>query len=97
MEDFNEYIKSKGIDAEKQMNSPEYQNIFNMVGDIASKFDGKNEIDLMRAIYNEAKRGKQNGTLSNSDIDAFASMLAPFIDDRKKKLLYKIAEELKKI
>lgn len=98
MEDFNQYIKNHSdIDYEKEMQSPAYQNLFNMVSDLASKFDGKNQNELMMAIYKEAKKGKQNGTLKNSDIDSFVAMLSPFVDDKKKKILNKIAEELKKI
>ncbi len=98
MEDFSEYIKNNtNIDYQEEMQSPSYQNLFNMVSDLASKFDGKNQNDLMLAIYKEAKKGKENGTLKNSDIDSFVSMLSPFVDDKKKKLLRKIADELKKI
>jgi len=98
MEDFSEYIKNNtNIDYQEEMQSPAYQNLFNMVSDLASKFDGKNQNDLMLAIYKEAKKGKENGTLKNSDIDSFVSMLSPFVDDKKKKLLRKIADELKKI
>ena len=98
MEDFSEYIKNNtNIDYQEEMQNPAYQNLFNMVSDLASKFDGKNQNDLMLAIYKEAKKGKENGTLKNSDIDSFVSMLSPFVDDKKKKLLRKIADELKKI
>ena len=98
MEDFNEYIKNHSdVDYEKEMQNPAYQNLFNMVSDLASKYDGKNQNELMMAIYKEAKKGKQNGTLKNSDIDYFVAMLSPFVDDKKKKILNKIAEELKKI
>ena len=98
MEDFNQFIKNNnGDDYQKEMQNPAYQNLFNMVSDLASKFDGKNQNELMTAIYKEAKKGKENGTLKNSDIDYFVSMLSPFVDDKKKKILKKIAEELKKI
>ena len=49
------------------------------------------------AIYKEAKRGKQAGTLTNADIDNFANMLSPFLDDKKRSMLNKIVGELKKI
>ena len=98
MEDFNQFIKNNnGDDYQKEMQNPAYQNLFNMVSDLASKFDGKNQNELMTAIYKEAKKGKENGTLKNSDIDYFVSILSPFVDDKKKKILKKIAEELKKI
>ncbi len=94
MQDFNEYIKNQNrSNPESNFNG----NIFNLVNSLAGKFDGKSQNDLMKAIYEEAKKGKQNGTLKNSDIDNFASMLSPLLDDKKRKMLYKIVEELKKI
>lgn len=89
MEDFNDYVKNGG-------ELPD-QNILNMVSSLAKKFDGKNQNELLMAIYNEAKRGKQAGTLSNADIDNFASMLSPFLDDKKRSMLNKIVRELKQI
>jgi hypothetical protein len=67
------------------------------VASLAGKFDGKNQSELIRAIYDEAKRGKKNGTLSNQEIDNFVFMLSPLLDDKKRKMLVKIAEELKRI
>ncbi len=71
--------------------------LFRMVSSLAARFDGKNQNDLIRAIYEEALRGKRAGTLSNADIDNFVAMLAPMLDDKKRKMLYRVAEELKRI
>ena len=68
-----------------------------MVSSLASKFDGKSQNELLMAIYNEAKKGKKQGTLSNADIDNFAAMLSPMLDDKKRKMLNKVVNELKKI
>ena len=94
MQDFNEFANSG-----KKGNSGEDLNsdIFNLISSLSGKFDGKSQNELMRAVYDEAKRGKKNGTLKNSDIDNFVSMLSPILDDDKRKMLYKIANELKKI
>ena len=92
MQDFNEYVndcsKAKGEGS---------GNLFNLVNSLAGQFDGKSQNDLMRAIYEEAKKGKERGTLTNADIDNFACSLAPFLDEKKKKMLYKVVAELKKI
>lgn len=94
MQDFNEFAKSdKNDNDEGGLNS----DIFNLINALSGKFDGKSQNELMRAVYEEAKRGKKNGTLKNSDIDNFVSMLSPILDDEKRKMLYKIASELKKI
>ncbi len=89
MEDFNDYVKNGGEPIDK--------NLFDLVNSLASKYDGKNQNELLMAIYKEAKRGKQAGTLTNADIDNFANMLSPFLDDKKRSMLNKIVGELKKI
>lgn len=96
MQDFNSYVnsqKGKEQEAIKGMD----KNLYNLVQSLANKFDGKSQTELIKAIYDEAKKGKQKGTLTNSEIDNFVRMLSPILDDKKKKMLYKIAEELKKI
>lgn len=92
MQDFNDYVNSY-----KNSGDTDTTNLFNLVNSLAEKFDGKSQNELMKAVYEEAKKGKRNGTLTNADIDNFESMLAPLIDENKRKMLYKIVEELKKI
>lgn len=91
MEDFFDYANS-------QNSSPNLdQDFVNLVSSLSGKFDGKNQNELLKAIYEQAEKGKRNGTLSNAEIDGFAKTLAPLLDEKKKKILYKIVEELKKI
>jgi hypothetical protein len=95
MQDFNDYVN------DGENSQPDYSDvnpeILNLVKGLAGRFDGKNQNELIKAIYLEAKKGKENGTLSNADIDNFVATLSPMLDDKKRKMLYKIAEELKKI
>lgn len=92
MEDFNEYAKRGG-----EQTPAGGGNLFGLVNEIAKKFDGKDQNELLKAVYDEAKKGKRNGTLSNADIDNFAAMLSPVLDDKKRKLLEKIVADLKRI
>ena len=94
MQDFNDYVKNGGGNTPPEGMD---KNLYNLVASLAGKFDGKNQSELIRAIYEEAKRGKKNGTLSNQEIDNFVFMLSPLLDDKKRKMLVKIAEELKRI
>ena len=96
MQDFNDYINndSENFQSGESGVNPD---LLNLVKGLAGRFDGKNQNELIKAIYMEAKRGKENGTLSNADIDNFVATLSPILDDKKRKMLYKIAEELKKI
>ena len=96
MQDFNDYVNGDSFQSNGGDNNG-YNDIMNMVKGLAGKFDGKNQNELMRAIYEHAKKGKKEGTLKNSDIDNFAKMLAPMLDGSQKKLLYRVVNELKKI
>ena len=93
MQDFNDFIKNN----QAPNASENQQNLMNMVMSLASKYDGKNTQELISAVYEEAKKGKKNGTLTNADIDNFSLMLSPLLDDKKRKMLKKITEELKRI
>ncbi len=63
----------------------------------AAQFDGKNENELIRAIYARAAEGRRAGTLTDAQIDAFCAQFAPMLDAGKRKRLYKLAAELKKL
>ena len=96
MQDFNGYVNDgKGRDFTGGNNGA--SDIEKLVKALAGKFDGKSQAELIKAIYDQAKQGKERGTLSNRDIDNFAAMLSPVLDDKKRKMLNKIVEELKKI
>ena len=64
---------------------------------IAEQMDGKSEAELLRNIYARAVEGKRAGTLTNSEIDAFVAQFAPMLDAGKRKKLYKVAEEIKRM
>ena len=100
--DLNEYVKNGGVGGGTNKNGDASSmhvdpNLANLVGSLAGKFDGKSQTELLKAIYEEAKKGKERGTLSNRDIDNFVSMITPMLDAKKRKILFKVAEELKKI
>ena len=95
MQDFNDYVN--GGENSQSDYSGVNPDLLNLVKGLAGRFEGKNQNELIKAIYLEAKKGKENGTLSNADIDNFVSTLSPMLDDKKRKMLYKIADELKKI
>lgn len=90
MEDFRNFSKNNHSNSSNA-------DIFEMVKNLSNKFDGKSTGDLLKAIYYEAEKGKRAGTLSNADIDNFSYMISPFLDERQKKYLTKIVNELKKI
>lgn len=99
MEDFNQYTQKSGKGQfEHGCHDEQSENgLFGLVSEIARKFDGKNQNELLMAVYKEAKRGKERGTLTNADLDRFAAVLSPVLDDKKKSILNKIVADLKKI
>lgn len=95
MENFKDYAKKTGSNAENK--SAGSNGLFETVSRLAKNFDGKNQNDLLRAIYKEAEKNKRMGTLSNAEIDGFVAFLSPVLDGKKRAYLNKIAAELKKI
>ena len=86
MRDFNNY---------KPNGNNQNQGAYDMLKNFASKYEGASKTDLISAIKKEAEKGRRNGTLSNKDIDNFASMLLPMLNSSQKAELKKIVEELK--
>ena len=64
---------------------------------VAAQMDGKSENEILRNIYARAVEGKRAGTLTNEQIDAFVTQFAPILDAGKRKKLYKVAEEIKRM
>lgn len=96
MEDFNEYAgRTNGEDTGSGASGQ--SGLFGLVSEIAKKFDGKDQNELLKAVYDEARRGKANGTLTNEEIDRFAAVLSPVLDDKKRRILEKIVKDLKNI
>ncbi len=94
--DFNEYAKNNAY-SQQNAGGEIDKNLYDLVNSLASRFDGKGQSELLMAIYEEAKKGKRKGTLTNAEIDGFATMLSPMLDDKQRKVLNKIVKELKKI
>lgn len=86
---FSEEMKNKRVSGGNAL--------YDTAVNIAKSFDGKDQGELLKAVYKEAERGKRAGTLTNAEIDNFVAVLSPALDAKKRKYLLKIAEELKKI
>ena len=50
----------------------------------------------MQAIIKEAEKSRKNGTLSDKEIDNFASTIAPLLNDKQRKTLASVVARLKK-
>ncbi len=86
MKDFDSYKKEENVSE---------QDVFSMFSDLAAKYEGKSGDEVMKAIIEEAERGKKNGTLKNEDIDKFAETISPMLNDKQRKMLEKIVKRIK--
>ena len=94
MQDFNDFIKN-GNDNEEGFKAD--KGVIDMVTKMAKQFDGKSQQELIKSVFDEAKKRKKAGTLSNAEIDGFYNMLYPMLDDKQRKMLSKIVSDLKRI
>ncbi len=69
----------------------------NMIKKVAAGMQGKSSGDIMRAVIEEAERGKRAGTLTNADLDNFYNLMAPTLDGFKRQKLKSIIVRLKRI
>lgn len=60
----------------------------------ASAYEGKSADEVMSAILAEAEKGKKNGTLTDADVDKFASTVSPFLTDKQRKMLNVIVKKI---
>lgn len=67
----------------------------NMIKKVAAGMQGKSSGDIMRAVIEEAERGKRAGTLTNADLDNFYNLMAPTLDGFKRQKLKSIIARLK--
>lgn len=91
MEDFNTYANNS-----KEELNKENPDLTKTVMDLVTKYNGASETELLAAIYKEAEKSRKRGTLTDGDIDNFVKMLSPMLDDKKRKKLIHVANELKK-
>ena len=110
MKDFNDFKKSDvpggqsggqtasgqaSGQANGQANNPNTADIAEQFSALASKYEGKNADEIMKAILKEAEKGRKNGTLSDKDIDDFSNMISPMLTDGQRKTLDKVVKRLK--
>ena len=90
MKDFNSFSREDEVGE-----IPE--DVADMAKRLTSAFEGKGEGDVLRAIYQEAERGRKNGSLTDADLDNFYNALAPMLDGFKRKKLAPVISKLKKM
>ncbi|MBR2384691.1 MAG: hypothetical protein IKA99_03670 [Clostridia bacterium] len=93
MKDFNSFKSNKQKEEPQAFGSSPYE----IFANLSKKYEGKSSDELMQAIIKQAEIGRKNGTLSDRDIDNFASTVAPLLNEKQRKTLNSVVSKLKKI
>lgn len=94
MKDFNSFkSQSKKEGGQKSKSTSPYE----LFARLANNYEGKSSEELMQAIIKQAEEGRRNGTLSDRDIDNFASTVSPMLNDKQRKTLNAVVNRIKKI
>ena len=64
MDDFNSFVNH--TDQREEANNAPPADLSRLIRQLAGKYNGANEAELMQAIYKEAEKGRRNGTLSDA-------------------------------
>ena len=95
MDDFNSFVNH--TDQREEANNAPPADLSRLIRQLAGKYNGANEAELMQAIDKEAEKGRKNGSLSDADLDNFYAALSPMLDGAKRKKLAFVISKLKKM
>ena len=99
MKKFSEYATANGSKSKetkgtrKEMNN---ESAFNLLKEVASRYEGASEQDLISAILKEAKSARDEGRLSDSEIENFVYTISPMLKPAQRKQLDKVIKQIKK-
>ena len=94
MKDFNSYLNSN---EQKGRGQPNDLDAKTLLGELAGKYEGASEEEIISAIIEEAEKSRRNGTLSDADIDAFAQSVYPMLNASQQRKLQKVVKFLKRM
>ncbi len=80
----------------KQPNSEVKGDGMELIKNLAKKYEGASEGEIISAIMKEAEKGRKNGTLTDADIDNFYAMLSPMLNASQRKKLDEVVKKLKR-
>ena len=95
MKDFKSFTSEEKVNLGEDLNLN--GDLFEMLGKLSAKYEGKSSDEIMRAIIFQAEKSRREGKLTDSDIDNFASSVAPLLNDKQRKTLQTVIERIKKI
>lgn len=86
-------IKDFGREESKSDNQS--QTLRDEVQSVASKYAGKSEEELLRALHQNVAEAKRNGTFSAEQLDGFVSFVSSGLDDDARQRLKALVEMIK--
>lgn len=69
---------------------------FDMLKNIAGRYEGASESELISAILAEAMKSRAAGTLSDSEIDSFVAQVSPMLTAAQRSRLNAVVAKIKK-
>ena len=84
-------IKDFGREESKSDN----QSLRDEVQSVASKYAGKTEDELLRALHQNVAEAKRNGTFSAEQLDGFVSFVSSGLDEASQQRLKALVEMIK--
>ena len=97
MKKFSEYAsenKSNSTDNCSQKLGNE--SAFDLLKSVASRYEGASEGDLISAILKEAKKAREEGRLSDKEIENFVYTISPMLNSSQRKQLETVVKQIKK-
>lgn len=69
---------------------------FDMLKNIAGRYEGASESELISAILGEAMKSRAAGTLSDSEIESFVAQISPMLTAAQRSRLNAVVAKIKK-
>ncbi len=96
MKKFSEYAKeSKSNTTAGSSSMADNAAAFDLLKSVASRYEGASEGDLISAILNEAKKARDEGRLSDKEIENFVYTISPMLNGAQRKQLEKVVKQIK--
>ena len=101
MKDLKSFINSKKAKGEKvapsnNENAGNYSESKQATPEeILNAYGGKSKSELMNVLFSEVAKKRQDGTLSDGELDAFANQVAPMLDETSRRELFSLVNALK--
>ena len=86
---------ARNIPSEKDLN-PQQKMQFEHLKDMAKKYEGTGENEILRDLSGAVERGKRDGSLDDKKIDSIAAQIAPMLNSQQRGKLEQLMKTLKK-